>query len=55
MGIHADIYAKPNELALAIPFEKDGLHYHYDKEQIHLFWQALVRIETVFYPVQGKI
>jgi hypothetical protein len=54
MGIHADIYAKPNELAIAIPFEKDGLHYHYDKEQIHLYWQALVRIETVFTRFRAK-
>lgn len=48
MGIDVAIYAKPNELPLAIPFEEDELHFSYDKQQIVQFWQALVRVETVF-------
>jgi hypothetical protein len=48
------IYAKPNELELAIPFEKDDLHFQYDKEQINLYWQALVKIEPVFIRFRAK-
>ncbi|WPU93621.1 DUF5996 family protein [Mucilaginibacter sabulilitoris] len=48
MGIDVEIYAKPNELEVAIPFEKDDIHFEYDKEQMNLYWQALVKIESVF-------
>jgi len=48
MGIDVEIYAKPNELEVAIPFEEDEVHFQYDKEQIFLFWQALVKIDIVF-------
>lgn len=54
MGIGVKIYAKPNELELAIPFEKDDIHFQYDKEQIHLYWQALVKIEPVFIRFRAK-
>ena len=46
--VEAVIYARPNELETAIPFEKDEVHFRYDPVQIHLFWQALVKIEAVF-------
>jgi Family of unknown function (DUF5996) len=48
MGIQAAIYAKPNELETAIPFEEDTVHVSYDMEQIYLFWQALVSVDKVF-------
>jgi len=48
MDIYVAIYARPNELELAIPFEEDEFHFAYDKEQIVNYWQALVRVETVF-------
>lgn len=48
VGVEAKIYAKPNEIDPAIPFEKDEIHQAYDKEQMHLFWLALVRIDAVF-------
>jgi hypothetical protein len=54
MGIGVKIYAKPNELELAIPFEKDDIHFQYDKEQIHLYWQALVKIEPVLIRFRAK-
>jgi len=54
MGIDAPIYAKPNEMEVAVPFEKDDIHFHYDKHQINLFWQALVKIETVFTRFRSK-
>ncbi|XZF16239.1 DUF5996 family protein [Chitinophagaceae bacterium MMS25-I14] len=48
MNIDAEIYARPNELPEAIPFAEDEIHHHYDKDQMFLFWQALVKIEIVF-------
>ncbi len=48
LNIKAKIYAKPNELDPAIPFEEDSIHQSYDKEQINLFWKALLKIEPVF-------
>ena len=48
MGIDAAIYAKPNELEPAIPFEQDETHFQYDKDQINKYWQALVKIDAVF-------
>jgi hypothetical protein len=54
MNIDAAIYAKPNEVIDAIPFEKDDIHFQYDKEQINLYWQALVKIEAVFTRFRSK-
>jgi hypothetical protein len=48
MGIEVEIYAKPNELAEAIPFAEDEIHKAYDSATMHNYWQALVRIEAVF-------
>ena len=48
LNIEAKIYAKPNEIDPAIPFEEDSIHQSYDKEQINLFWKALLKIEPVF-------
>ncbi|HEY4061017.1 MAG TPA: DUF5996 family protein [Puia sp.] len=54
MGIPVEIYARPNELEFDIPFEKDDIHFRYDKEQINLYWQALVTIETIFTRFRAK-
>jgi hypothetical protein len=48
LNIEVKIYAKPNEIDPAIPFEEDEIHQSYDKEQINLFWKALLKIEPVF-------
>jgi Family of unknown function (DUF5996) len=48
LNIDVKIYAKPNEIDPAIPFEEDEVHKSYDKEQINLFWKALLKIEPVF-------
>lgn len=48
MGIEVEIYAKPNELEIAIPFAEDEQHKTYDAVQMNLYWQALVRINAVF-------
>ena len=54
MEIKVKIHAKPNEIEVAIPFEKDETHFQYDKQQINLFWQALVKIEPVFTSFRSK-
>jgi hypothetical protein len=48
IDIDATIYASPNEIEPAIPFEQDEVHHSYDAEKIHDFWAALVKINNVF-------
>lgn len=38
----------PNEIADAIPFEKDETHRSYDPVQANRFWRALVQADRVF-------
>jgi hypothetical protein len=54
MEIDVEINTKPNELEVAIPFEKDNVHFQYDPEQIYQFWQALAKIEVVFTKFRSK-
>lgn len=48
VGIDGYIYAAPNEVDPAIPFAQDELHRSYDARRINTFWQALVKVHTVF-------
>ncbi|MBA3829297.1 MAG: hypothetical protein H0X33_10200 [Taibaiella sp.] len=48
LGIQVQIYACPNEVEPAIPFAQDEVHSTYNKEQMHLYWQALVKVHSVF-------
>lgn len=48
LGIECFIYATPNEMDPAIPFAQDQLQRPYDRDQMNIFWQALVKIHTVF-------
>jgi hypothetical protein len=48
IDIDASIYASPNEIEPAIPFEQDEIHHSYDAEKIHDFWIALLKINNVF-------
>lgn len=48
MAIDVHIYAKPNEVADPIPFERDEVHRAYDPEAVHRFWGALVQADRVF-------
>jgi hypothetical protein len=48
MGIAVVIHDAPNEVDPAIRFQQDTIHKSYDAEQMHLLWQALLRIEVVF-------
>ncbi len=47
-GIEIAIYAVPNEMENAIPFEQDEQHKTYDKDQMKNYWKALVLVHNVF-------
>lgn len=42
LGIHVEIYTKPQELANPIPFEQDEVHGSYDAEFAHRHWRILL-------------
>jgi hypothetical protein len=48
LGIDLRIYAKPNEVADPIPFERDEVHRAYDAEAVNRFWRVLVQSDRVF-------
>ncbi|MEM1407109.1 MAG: DUF5996 family protein [Bacteroidota bacterium] len=48
LDIDIDIYAAPNEIEEAIPFEENEVNKSYDKKAVVDFWQAAVSIHNVF-------
>jgi hypothetical protein len=48
LGLHVDIYRRPNELADPIPFDEDETHRAYDPEYANRFWRVLVQADRVF-------
>jgi len=48
LGMDVRIYAKPNEVADPIPFERDEVHCAYDAEAVNRFWRVLVQSDRVF-------
>ncbi len=48
LGMDVRIYAKPNEVADPIPFERDEVHCVYDAEAVNRFWRVLVQSDRVF-------
>jgi hypothetical protein len=48
LGIDAPIYPRPNEVADAIPFDRDERHASYDPEFVTRFWRVLVSADRVF-------
>ena len=42
------IHAAPNEVADAIPFDRDTVHASYDADYANRFWRALMQVERVF-------
>ncbi|VTZ27289.1 conserved hypothetical protein [Methylocella tundrae] len=48
LGVRLAINETPNELPDPIRFSEDRLHGHYDPDQAHRFWEALLRIDRVF-------
>ena len=48
LDLDTRIVARPNELPDPIlPFARDQVHRHYDKDAVHRFWQILVQTERV--------
>ena len=48
LGVPVRIRTMPNEIADAIPFERDDTHKSYDGEAARRFWRALVQVDRVF-------
>jgi hypothetical protein len=48
LGLQTHIYARPNELPDATPFDQDEEHASYDAEYVRRFWQILTATEEVF-------
>jgi hypothetical protein len=47
LGLRVAIYARPNEVAEAIPFAEDEVHRSYDPEYANRFWRVLVQTDRV--------
>ena len=48
LDLHVQIYAKPNELADATPFDQDEIRCSYDAQYANRFWRILVQADRVF-------
>jgi hypothetical protein len=48
LGFEIRIHTTPNEIADAIPFEKDTKGRPYERESATHFWRALVQIDRIF-------
>jgi hypothetical protein len=47
LGVQTKINRTPNEVADAVPFERDVTHRSYDAEAVTRFWRTLVQIDRV--------
>jgi Family of unknown function (DUF5996) len=48
LGIHLSIHKMPNEIADAVPFDRDEAHAAYDPVYAQRFWRVLLLSEHVF-------
>lgn len=48
LGLHVDIYRRPNEVPEPIPFDEDETHRAYDREYVNRFWRILVQADRIF-------
>ncbi len=48
LGIDVRINEIPNEIAEAIPFDRDTTHEAYDRDYANRFWRALLRSHDAF-------
>lgn len=48
LGLHVEIYRKPNEVVDPIPFDQDEIHRSYDPEYANRYWRVLVQADRVF-------
>ena len=54
LGIQVQIYAAPNEIAPAIPFDQNTTQFNYDREAAFDLWQAMLRANEVFAQFRGE-
>jgi hypothetical protein len=54
LGISIEIDKKPQEVADAVPFDKDSSHCSYDRQYAHRFWRILVSSGKVFERFRSK-
>jgi hypothetical protein len=54
LDLPVKIHARPNEIADAIPFERDEIHRAYDPEYAHRFWRVLVQADRVFHEFRAR-
>lgn len=48
LSIEISIFARPVEVEVAIPFEKDDQHASYHADAVSRFWRALVQADCIF-------
>jgi Family of unknown function (DUF5996) len=48
LDLHVQIYAKPNELPDATPFDQDEVRRSYDAQYANRFWRILVQVDRIF-------
>lgn len=53
LGIHANIYPVPNELADTLRFDEDRLHASYDPDAVSRCWRVLAQADRLFKIVRG--
>lgn len=53
LGIKVTIYARPNEIEPAIPFEENKVNSSYDKEAATALWKAMLKANAVFMQFRG--
>jgi hypothetical protein len=54
LGISVQIDVKPQEVADAVPFDRDTTHCSYDAQYAHRFWRILVSSAKVFEQFRSK-
>jgi hypothetical protein len=54
LGISAEIDVRPQEVADAVPFDRDTANCSYDAEYAHRFWRILVSSAKVFERFRGR-
>jgi hypothetical protein len=48
VGVNVKIYASPNEIEPAIPFEENTVNKYYDPDEANALWQAMLKANEVF-------
>jgi hypothetical protein len=54
LGLPVTISTQPNEVAEAVPFDRDEAHAAYDAEYANRFWRALVQADRVLKQFRGR-